>query len=63
MANFEAATAVAEKLPGATRISATSYAVWAHGADKWVCPDCLAVSDSGPPLASHYCRCGATLAP
>lgn len=63
MANFDAATTVAENLPGTTGVSVTSYAVWAHGADKWVCGECLAVSNPGPPLASDHCPCGARLCP
>lgn len=63
MVNFDAATAVAEALPGATKVSVTSYAVWAHGAEKWVCADCLTVSNPGPPLETDNCPCGAVLCP
>lgn len=63
MANFQEATAVAENLTGTTSVSVTSYAVWAHGADKWVCPGCLAVSEPGPPLSPGNCTCGAVLCP
>jgi hypothetical protein len=63
MLDFDRAPQIARDLPGATRVSITSDAVWAHGVKKWVCPQCLAVSDSGPPLGTDLCACGHILAP
>lgn len=64
MKDFKAAERKAGKL-GATGVSVTSYAVFAHGPEKWVCAEgrCLAVNSTGPPLRRHLCGCGAVLAP
>lgn len=63
MADFDRASQIAQDLPGTTSVSITSYAVWAHGAKKWVCPQCLTVSNPGPALLPHRCACGHTLTP
>ncbi len=65
MKDFKAAERKAGMLSGVTGVSVTSYAVFAHGPEQWVCAEgrCLAVNSTGPPLRRHTCRCGAVLAP
>jgi len=63
MTNFQRAEQIAQTLRGVTEVSTTSYAVYAHGTNKWVCPTCLTVSNPGPPLLPHHCPCGAVLTP
>lgn len=58
------AAAVAETLPGFTDALVTDYAVWANGADRWVCPKDLRVWKNRELRANHYCpTCDHPVAP
>lgn len=62
---FKDAEQKARTLSGVTGVSVTDYAVFAHGADWWICAEygCLALNPPGPPLGRHTCGCGSVLAP
>jgi hypothetical protein len=60
------AASVALQLTSTTSITETEFAVYAHGAEAWVCPHCLTVNDVSQrmPLAPMNCeRCAAVLQP
>jgi hypothetical protein len=60
----QAAVTVAEALPDFTKAEVTSYAVWAHGAEKWVCIPCTTVNESRRTLEREDCTsCGTVLVP
>lgn len=60
------AASVAWALSGATNVTVTEFAAYAHGIEAWVCPHCLEVTDVSQrmPLAPANCEsCGALLQP
>jgi len=59
------AMSVALALGSVTSVTETEFAVYAHGAEAWICPNCLSVNELGQnqlPLAPTNCyRCGTVL--
>lgn len=61
---FLNAETMAQTLDGCTAFWRAPYAVYAHGAEAWVCPYCLSVTDmtSRMPIGPASCtECGMVL--